>query len=191
MHEEEASLWQCARSGDAEAFGAVFVLHHNRVYTHALRLLPLRSDAEDITASAFLELWRRRDHVRVVEDSVLPWLLVTTTNLARNVRRARRRYRAFLVRLPHETAPDTADVALSAADLGVDPQLLRALRALPWHDQVLLTLVAIEDYTLSDAAQVLGITPAAAKTRLYRIRLRVRDALPDLHPTLERLGAKP
>ena len=58
-------------------------------------------DAEDVAASAFLELFRRRDDVRVVNGSVLPWLLVTASNLARNSARARRRYQEFLARLPH------------------------------------------------------------------------------------------
>ena len=58
----------------------------------AVRLLESWPDAEDVSASAFLELFRRRDDVRIVNGSVLPWLLVTTANLARNATRARRRW---------------------------------------------------------------------------------------------------
>lgn len=47
-------------------------------------------------ATAFLELWRRRDTVRVIEGPVLPWLLVTTTNAARNSGRESLRYRKLL-----------------------------------------------------------------------------------------------
>ncbi|WP_396133584.1 RNA polymerase sigma factor [Arthrobacter sp. 1088] len=47
-----------------------------------------RHDAEDATAAAFLELWRRREGVRLVDGSILPWLLVTTTNTARNLQRS-------------------------------------------------------------------------------------------------------
>ncbi|WP_277526503.1 sigma factor [Arthrobacter sp. ES3-54] len=56
-----------------------------------LRLSRDRHDAEDIMATAFLELWRRRDTVRVVEGPVLPWLLVTTANAARNSGRIQQR----------------------------------------------------------------------------------------------------
>jgi RNA polymerase sigma-70 factor (ECF subfamily) len=86
--------------GDSEAFAAVFDLHKDRVYRHARRLLGNVDDAEDVNAGAFLELWRRRAAVRLVEGSVLPWLLVSTTNLARNSARGLRRYRALLASLP-------------------------------------------------------------------------------------------
>ncbi|WP_460627480.1 RNA polymerase sigma factor [Intrasporangium mesophilum] len=73
-------------------FGRVFDLHRDRVYVHACRLVTVRADAEDVTAAAFLELWRRRGSVRVVGGSLLLWLHVTTGNLSHNVRRATRRY---------------------------------------------------------------------------------------------------
>jgi RNA polymerase sigma-70 factor (ECF subfamily) len=190
MKQDEALLWQRARGGDAQAFAAVFDLHSDRVLRQAVRLLDARSDAEDVAASAFLELWRRRFDVRVVNGSVLPWLLVTTANLARNSARARRRYRDFLARLPHaEAAPDAADVALTAVDLDLDPQLRRVLRELPEQDVALLTLVALEDFTVADAAAVLGLIPATARTRLHRVRRRVRDQLPDFLTTPARIGA--
>ena len=86
----DVTLWSRARTGDGEAFGRVFDAHRERVYRHALRLVDTVHEAEDVTAVAFLELWRRRDHVRLVDGSVLPWLLVTAGNVARNQRRAAR-----------------------------------------------------------------------------------------------------
>ncbi len=96
----EADDWLLAAGGDGEAFGRLFDAHHARVHRHAARLAGSTHDAEDVLAAAFLELWRQRERVRVVDGSVLPWLLVTTTNLALNQRRWLRRHRAFLDRLP-------------------------------------------------------------------------------------------
>lgn len=186
---EEAALWQRTLDGDAEAFAAVFDRHRDRAFRHAARLLDDRHEAEDIAASAFLELWRRRRDVRLVNGSVLPWLLVTTTNLARNSTRSRRRYRAFLARLPREDhAPDAASVALDTVPLGIDPALRSELRSLPVEDLHLLTLVAFEDLSIADAAVVLEITPSAAKTRLHRVRQRLRRQLSDDEPTSIRQG---
>ena len=182
IDEDEALLWQRACDGDAQAFATLFDRHRDRVFRQASRLLDVRCDAEDVTAATFLELWRRRNQVRLVNGSVLPWTLVTTANLARNTIRARRRYRDFLARLPREqAAADAADVALSREDLGVDPRLRNALRQLPKQDMALLLLVAYDDCTVADAAELLGLTPAAAKTRLHRTRHRMREQLPD-HP---------
>jgi RNA polymerase sigma factor (sigma-70 family) len=190
IEQDEALLWQRACGGDAQAFAAVFDLHRDRVFAQAVRLLDTHCDAEDITASTFLELWRRRAAVRVVNGSVLPWLLVTTANLSRNTIRARRRYRDFLHRLPREpAASDAADVALGHRELGIDPRLRQALRDLPERDMALLVLVAYDDCSLADAAAVLGMTPTAAKTRLHRARHRIREQLPDFPAALDSNGA--
>jgi len=111
---DEPGTWHAAPSGDADAFVALFDLHHNRVYRHALRMTANTHDAEDVTAAAFLELWRRRKSVRVVDGSILPWLLVTATNVARNLARGLRRHRALIGALPR------AEAASSAADIAVE-----------------------------------------------------------------------
>ena len=175
---DEAALWTRSLNGDADAFADIFDRHRDRVFRQAARLLDGRDEAEDVAAAAFLELWRRRKEVRVVGGSVLPWLLVTTSNLTRNAVRARRRYRAFLARLPREEqAPDAATLAVDEAALGIHPELRIALRALPEQDLHLLSLVAFEDLPIADAAAVLNITPSAAKTRLHRVRQRLRAQL--------------
>jgi RNA polymerase sigma-70 factor (ECF subfamily) len=180
----EAALWARSLSGDAEAFAAIFDRHRDRVFRQAARLVEARDEAEDIAAAAFLELWRRRQDVRLVSGSVLPWLLVTTSNLARNAVRARRRYRTFLARLPRqEPAPDAATIAMDGTVLGIQPELRAALRSLPEQDLHLLSLVAFEDLSLADAAAVLNITPSAAKSRLHRVRERMRAQLGDYEAT--------
>jgi RNA polymerase sigma-70 factor (ECF subfamily) len=190
MENDEARLWALARGGDALAFAAVFDLHRDRVFRQAVRLLESWPDAEDVSASAFLELFRRRDDVRIVNGSVLPWLLVTTANLARNATRARRRYRDFLARLPRDgREPGSADAGLSVVDLDLDPRLHRALRQLSEEDVALLTLVALDDFTIADAAEVLGLSPAGAKTRLHRARQRIRKTLPDFLVAYDQTGA--
>ena len=74
---EEQTSWTRALDGDGEGFATIFDSHRDRVYRHALWLTGNVHDAEDLTAGAFLELWRRRKSVRVVDGTVLPWLLVT------------------------------------------------------------------------------------------------------------------
>ena len=129
-------------------------------------------------ATAFLELWRCRAKVRVVEGSVLPWLLVTTTNTARNSGRAALRYRRLLDSLPRtdESEHPVHNPYRTAQD-GLDQDLARALGTLNAEDAHLVSLVVLEDYTIAAAAAVLRLTPGAAKTRLHRARQRMRNAL--------------
>ena len=136
-------------------------------------------DAEDITAGAFLELWRRRKAVRVVDGSVLPWLLVTTTNLSRNLTRGLRRYRTFITALPRvEVAQSAEDVALKQMEeFEIAEKVRDALIGLSPSDAALITLTMFEDYSPSQAAAALGITDGAARTRLHRARTRMATAL--------------
>ncbi len=66
-------------------------------------------------AITFLELWRRRRETRLTDGSLLPWLLVTATNVSLNQRRAARRHRQFLGRLPHPAMTRTLDPHVAAA----------------------------------------------------------------------------
>jgi DNA-directed RNA polymerase specialized sigma24 family protein len=110
----ESELWTRSLGGDRAVFGELFDKHHDRAFRHSFRLVGNVLDAEDAAATVFLELWRRRKQVRVVDGSILPWLLVTTTNACRNMQRAARRYRTFIDALPRD--PDS---------LGAEEELLR------------------------------------------------------------------
>lgn len=167
-------LWEQALRGDGKAFGQLFDLHRDRVFRHAWGLAGSRQDAEDVIASAFLELWRLRERVRVVEGSVLPWLLATTTNIGLNAARSRRRYQRFLERLPRIQECDAADLTRG---LGVAPALKDALRTLRPKDAQLLALVALEGYPVNQAALCLNLSPEAARARLHRARRRLQEQL--------------
>jgi RNA polymerase sigma factor (sigma-70 family) len=171
----EMLLWEHVVGGDGDAFGQLFDLHRDRVYRHAWALAGNRQDAEDVTATAFLELWRLRARVRMVDGSVLPWLLATTTNIGLNAARSRRRYQRFLERLPRTT--ELADVAAGTRGLGVTPVLRDAMRSLKPKDAQLLALIALEGYAVNEAATCLDLSPEAARARLHRARRRLQERL--------------
>jgi len=175
----DAQLWPRVLEGDGRAFGVLFDRHRDRVHSHIRRLVHDSGEAEDLTAAAFLELWRRRHSARVVDESLLPWLLVTAGNVVSNANRARRRYRRFLAALPSPAVqPDHADHV--AARLDLEPrvrQLLAAIADLPLADQRLIVLTALEGLTLQQASEVTGISYGAAKTRLSRARSRLGSVL--------------
>ncbi len=186
----ERELWTRALAGEGEAFGLVFDLHRGRVLRHAFWHLGNRHDAEDATAVAFLELWRRRADVRVVDGSVLPWLLVVTENVCRNVARGLRRYRTTIGALPRDARPEPSaeEAALGRASVLESGEALLAttIRGLPTTTRALVALTAMEGYSVSEAAAAVGISVGAAKTRLSRARAALRDALPADRPDARR-----
>lgn len=176
---DEATVWAAVLRNDSDAFVTIFDQHRDRVFRHALRMTVNVHDAEDVTAGAFFELWHRQKSVRVVDGSVLPWLLVTTTNLARNLTRGLRRYRALIDSLPRAQSVSSAeDVALEHfEELRVAAQVKEALSGLSAADAALITLTMFEHYSLAQVAAALGITDGAARTRVSRARSRMAEVL--------------
>lgn len=163
--------WADAARGDGEAFGRIFDRHRDRVFRHSLRLVPTASDADDVVAVAFLEAWRRRQQLRFVDGSMLPWLLVTATNAAHNLSRASRRYRALLARLPVD------EHAADHADLYDQGEAHVALRSLSLTDQQVVSLCILQGYSERDAAAALGVPAGTVKSRLSRAKRRLADQL--------------
>jgi RNA polymerase sigma factor (sigma-70 family) len=174
---DEPTLWRAAVDQDGAAFGRLFDLHRDAVLRQALRLVAQPADAEEVAAAAFFELWRRRAAVRLVDGSVLPWLLVTTANLSRNSHRALLRREGLLRRLPRDhgelqsRAFDRVDDDLRRSDL------VAALKRLPQQDVALVTMTALDGFRVAEVAALLGLTENAARVRLHRAHKRLRGLL--------------
>jgi RNA polymerase sigma-70 factor (ECF subfamily) len=169
---DESETWARALANDPLAYAELFDLHSTRVYRRALRMLGNVHDAEDVTAAAFFELWRKHRAVRLVGGSVLPWLLVTVVNLGRNHVRGVARYRAAIATIPRSVQTvDPADIVEDRLDGSA------ALSALNRIDAALLVLTAVEGLSTAEAATALGLRPGAARMRLSRLRENRRLAL--------------
>jgi RNA polymerase sigma factor (sigma-70 family) len=175
---DEEQFWSAALRGDDRAFAQIFDAHQAQVVRHAARLIPNRRDAEDVAAVAFLELWRCRNRVRIVNGSVLPWLLVTTTNVARNSARSIRRYERMLMALPRGAEPSIDPAEVVAGGMPVRSlSLERAMQSLRAKDAALFILTAVEGMSIADAARAIGISPEAARVRLHRARAHAQKIL--------------
>jgi RNA polymerase sigma-70 factor (ECF subfamily) len=172
----DAVLWERAAAGDTSAFGLLYERHARTVYNYCFRRTGDWSAAEDLTAIVFLEAWRRRGQVELERDQAIPWLLGVATNVIRNSRRSKRRYRAALERMPRERAADFApDADERLDDERVMRAALRALRTLPSRDQDVVALCAWEELTYEEAALALGIPVGTVRSRLSRARARLRE----------------
>jgi RNA polymerase sigma-70 factor (ECF subfamily) len=165
--------WARAVAGEGEAFGRIFDRHRHRIRRHALGLAPSRHEAEDVVSITFLEAWRRRQAVRFVDRSILPWLLRTATYTCLNLARSERRHRIALSRLPVD------DAISDPAELEHDRPVFAAMRRLTARDQEIITLCVLEDLSAEDAGRLLGIRAPSARSRLSRARARLRDELRD------------
>lgn len=158
-------------------FEELFRRQYPAVSAYARRRIPSHM-ADDVVASTFLVAWRRLDEVPA--DS-LPWLLAVARNVIATQQRGSRRLGALRHRLEH------ADVTPQPAEDEPAGRVAAALGRLPENDREALTLIAWDGLQPSEAATVLGQSPATFRVRLHRARNRLRRelegaALPDQRP---------
>lgn len=177
--------------GDEPAYRMLHDRHQMPVFRLSLVLMHTSWDAEEVAATAFFELWRRRDKVRIVDGSVLPWLLATTSFAAKNSLRSRRRYQRLLHRIPHdEDVADHADEVARAMDsLKISESVREALRQLNPREASVVILCIIHELPLAEAAVVLGVPEGTVKSRLSRVKARLRGDLLEYAPRSEEANA--
>lgn len=148
-----------------EQFDELWAQHAAAVYGYAARRVGL-DGADEIVSEVFAVVWRRLDDVPA---DPLPWLYGVGRNVIRQYHRAsfrRRRLEEALV----STTPTSIEFDGSA-------DVLDAFFKLDDTDQEILRLVAWEELTPKEAAQVIGIAPPAFRMRLTRARRRLRVLL--------------
>ncbi len=143
----------------------LYVQHSDAVYRYALRRTSSPEDAEDVLVEAFAVAWRRRT---AVPEPALPWLYRTAGNVIAHVIRGRQRRDRLAVRLSNVST-------LHLEDSAPDPDVRAALDRLPEPDAEILRLWAWESLEPQEIAAVLEITPGAARTRLSRAKVRLRE----------------
>jgi RNA polymerase sigma factor (sigma-70 family) len=139
---------------------------------------------EEVTAETFLAAFSRRAHYDRARPDARPWLYGIAVRQIGRHRRAEARQRKALESLP--VGPLTDDPGERSAERVTAEQfrsrLASLLSDLPRQDRELLLLIAWADLSYAEAAQALGITVSAVRSRLNRVRVRAREALGGINP---------
>lgn len=136
-----------------------------------------RATGEELAQDAFLDAYRRWDHVGGL-DAPGAWVRRAVANRAVSHRRHLGVVAAGADRLAAEardrqrSAPDAA----TAADAG-DPAFWAAVRALPERQAQCIALRYLEDRDIAAIAAVLDLRPATVRVHLHRGRLALARTL--------------
>ena len=186
--EDEAELVARLRSGDTEAFDAIYDGYRPRIFGFLLRLSRRRTVAEDLLDETFLRLVRHAPALRP-DTNLGPWLFTVARNLYWSYRRASALeddVEPATLSLWPITAPGPSPFDL-VVGCELETRLEQALHALsPQHREVLL-LVIREGMRPSEAAEVCGVTAEALRQRLARARAALIRHM-DLERPIRRYG---
>jgi len=180
----DGELWRRAGQGEAECFGELFNRHCEAVRAFCARRTGSIDTADDLVSIVFLEAWRRRADIELVDGVALPWLYGIARRTMQHRWRTALRHRRALSRLPPAPViPDHADeVAGRLDDERRLAQLGRALARLSAPDRDVLVLCVWQGLSYAAAAVALGVPVGTVRSRLSRARTRLESVAGDLAP---------
>jgi RNA polymerase sigma-70 factor (ECF subfamily) len=169
---------------DPERFAEIFHRHWDEIHRYVARRLGPEA-AEDVGAETFAVAFRGPERYDQNPPEARPWLYGIATNLIGQHRRAERRRHQLLARTPAEwesgSFTDGSDARVTAELLG--PRIASVLKRLSAAERDLLLLIAWADLTYEEAAVALRVPMGTVRSRLHRIRKKIRRAFGDADPT--------
>lgn len=169
------------QQGEQAAFDAIVRRYGNAIYRHLYRLMLNREDAEDVAQETFIRAFRYLDRL---EDgqSLRAWLYTIATRVGLNAIRSQQRrgrganvsYNALV-----ETSGELEEPSGRNAHRGTElrDEVESVLATLPPRSALLMQLHYTEGFPIREAAEIVGMSTAAAKVALCRARKELRERL--------------
>ena len=164
--DQRLQLLNRASAGDGDSFAILIEPLLDPAFRLAAAMLVDRGAAEDAVQEASIKAWRKLKQLRGDPGSLKPWFLSIVANECRMARRTRW---WSLVRMPELQGDDRAGAG------AMSPDMHSALLRLSPNDRLPLVLFFYLDLPLEEVARTLGISPSAAKSRIYRAAQRLRS----------------
>ncbi len=177
--ELDPGVLQRCRQGDPLAFRAFVVRFEKPVFALLSRVLGRGPHVEDLAQETFLKAYRalpRFDPEGPAQVST--WLFTIATRTAIDAVRKRRVSERALADSLQQVDVEHADTPERQAELTrVRRAISQALGELPVDQRAAFVLFEIHGLSLPEVAEALDIPAATAKTRVFRARKKLEDAL--------------
>ena len=173
----DAELVRLALEGDLEAFAEIVRRHERRLRIVLSRIIDDPRDVEEAVQDAFVQAWRNLDRYRA-DAALFTWLYRIGVNAALARTRRKRHTTKGLESLADEGAPHVAGELLpepSAEARDLRTRVLAALAQLPFEYREAVVLRDLAGLSNEEVAAALGISLPAAKSRIHRGRLQLRE----------------
>lgn len=185
IYDDETALLAGLRQGDRHACACLLKRFAPRVYAVALRMTGDPDEAEDVLQETFINACK---HIQEFEgrSALSTWLHRIATNTALMHLRKPTHDELSLDEpietldgddIPRQIVAWTYRPADHLMDGETRQMIEQALAQLPETLRSVFILREIEGYSTEETADMLGIGLSAAKVRLHRARLRLRELL--------------
>jgi RNA polymerase sigma-70 factor, ECF subfamily len=187
--DDDVELAQRVSRKDTAAFETLMRRHNGRLFRVARAILRDAAEAEDALQEAYLEAYRHIGDFRGGAQ-LSTWLTRIVIN--QSLMRLRQQKRSRVVAFDSRDALDRGEAAspeASVVDDRSEPPSSTALRAeirrilerrideLPVAFRAVFVMREVEEMSVQETAQCLSIPEATVRTRLFRARALLREAL--------------
>ncbi len=181
---DDASLVRRIAARDHAAFEALMRRYNGRLFRVARAILKDAAAAEDVLQDAYLDAYRSIGRFRG-DSQLTTWLVRIVTNRALMHLR-KQKQDGVVVSIDEQQGdgtlsqfPDRAAESPNTSALRAEARRLleRRIDELPVNFRTVFVLREVEDLSVDEVAECLDIPPATVRTRLFRARALLREAL--------------
>jgi RNA polymerase sigma-70 factor (ECF subfamily) len=178
--DDEAMLLEAARRGDREALESLLARHQAQIYRYGMKMCRDPEAAKDVLQDTLLAMARSVRDFRGA-SSLSTWLYTIARSFCLKQRRKAKSGGGGERSLETDAAREAArlvdpskspDDALAGSE--VERAVEQAIAGLKPADREVLILRDVEGLSAAEAAEVLGVSVDAVKSRLHRARLVLR-----------------
>jgi len=171
-------LVQQVAQQDREAFSQLYDRCSSLVFSLAMRMLRVRSDAEDLLQEVFVQIWRQASNYSAERGTPEAWIV----NIARSraidkLRSIRRMEQSFVLTDDPARAESSDNVETAAAESEAKMAMSSALVNLPEAQRRVLELAYFDGLTQTEIAARLKEPLGTVKTRMRSGIQRLREIM--------------
>lgn len=170
--------------GDETAFAEIFERYKRLVAKVVARFFSDRNEIEEFAQQSFTKAYFSLKNYRGGEERSFPaWISRITVNVCYDEFRRRQRKNETLFSTLSDDENDFIDKVSDGQSQRADDELIskqlaaKVLDMLEPKDRIAVTLVYSDEYSLSEAAEMIGISASNLKSRLFRCRNLIKKRL--------------
>jgi RNA polymerase sigma factor (sigma-70 family) len=168
---------QLIEGEEGKSFSCAYRSYADELYRFCLRQTGDRALAEEVSATVFLEAWRRYEEVDFSSRPIRPWLYGVARNVLRNQRRAQLRQEEAIRDLGQLNRRYADDPSEELARREVTCALVCSLESLTEGQRQVVNLCLLGDSSYEAAAGDLEVPVGTVRSRLARARLNLTLAV--------------
>ena len=188
FNESDVELMLELQNGNDGALSSLIQRWQAPLQSYIYRYVLNHTDAAELTQETFVKVYQNRLRYQP-KAKFSTWLFAIATNLCRNRARWRRRHPSVPLESPVDGSEEpvvredwledesAVQPSVAAGEADAAEAVKMAINELPHDLKTAILLFQFEDLSYQEIADVLGCSPKAVETRLYRARSHLKKKL--------------